>query len=202
MPDGTSLSGRDLAQLIIDQGIPLLWAPEDNNRHASYSLQTCQAGVCTKENQPIYFSPSLESPGTDHFNWLVECMAHEIYHEMQPFGQVSNTLFEEYSAYYLSTQISQLKWAQFKGYDALVPPSLIQWFTDHNLMYAYQDLELYPHKVLPMVKRVAPDNQVTQIPTDQVITFDTPSALDDLIKGTKRCIWLDSSGKVVCEPSR
>ena len=61
-------------------------------------------GVCTKENEPIYFSPSIAAQEPDPLPWLVECMAHEIYHEMQPFGQVPDTMFEEFSAYYLSTR--------------------------------------------------------------------------------------------------
>jgi hypothetical protein len=128
-------------------------------------------------------------------------MAHEIYHQMQPFGQVPDTLFEEFSAYYLSIHISQSQWARFEGYDGLEATSLTQWFTDHRLMYAYENLSLYPEKVMPMVKQVTPISTADMIASDQVITFNDSSVLSILETGRK-CLVIDATGQEVCAPSK
>jgi hypothetical protein len=201
MPDGSSLSGRVLAQFVIDHAIQMLWAPADNNSHSSYSVQNCINDFCTKENEPIYFSPSIATQEGDPLSWLVECMAHEIYHEMQPFGQVRDTLFEEFSAYYVSTRISGSQWAQFKEGDGLDAASLIRWFNDHRLLSTYRNFKLYPQKILPLVKQSSLVSIANTIPTDQVLTFDDPSALSKLGPG-KSCLVIDFLGNEVCTPSK
>ena len=60
---------------------------------------------------------------------LVKSLAHEIFHRMEPYGQVRDSQYEEFTAIYLGTQISGSTWQSFKGYDperSSLPGALVQ----------------------------------------------------------------------------
>ncbi len=160
LPDGTTLTGRQLAQFVIDRAIPVQWSPEGDRHELSYSELYCRMGVCTYALdpavvEPLYITPVIAERETGRLDTLVEMLAHEIYHRLQPFGQVRPTLFEEYSAYYLGQQVSGVSWAAFSGYDAKDPVSLARWFSDHKLADAYRHLDPYPQMVLEVIQPVA-----------------------------------------------
>ncbi len=205
MPDGSTMTGRDLAQFIIDSHIPVLWTPTDDSHQTSYSTIACAGDVCTYDDgqpgvAPLYITSSIKDLGNDRMSQIVERLAHEIYHRMQPFGKVHITLFEEYSAYYLSMQISQATWAQFKGYEVLNPACLTRWFNDTNLMYAYQHLGLYPQSVISSVNSNAQTCRLAGDPIDQpVVTSET--AAQTAPQGNITC-QVNFEGVAVCENTK
>lgn len=204
MPDGRTLTGRNLAQFIIDNAIPVLWTPADDHQ-TSYSTIACGGDVCTYDDghpgtDPIYITASIKTLEDGRMSQLVERMAHEIYHRMQPFGQVRITLFEEYSAYYLSMQISQTTWAQFKGYDARNPACLTRWFNDTNLMYAYQHLGLYPQSVISSVNLTSQACHLEGDPTEQT-AVTTETITQTTVQSDITC-QVNNEGTAICENTK
>lgn len=83
---------------------------------------------------------------------LVDSLAHEIYHYMQPNGQVRDTLYEEFSAYYIGASITQKYWTNFEDYNPLQPACLVKWFYDTHLLEGYKHLKAYPQAMMAKVE--------------------------------------------------
>src|SRR5258706_173339 len=64
---------------------------------------------------------------------LVLILAHEIFHQTQPFGAVKDTRFEEYWAFRLEAQITPAGAMSFSGFDPLVPAELDCWLHANQL---------------------------------------------------------------------
>jgi hypothetical protein len=127
--DGSLLTGKGMAQLILDQAIPVVWDTQKNCSGYGCSVCYCGDHTCTFDGEypvadPIYIDPALKADP----NALLGTLTHEIYHRMEPFGGVRDTLFEEYSAYAVETQITHAAWPVFGIFDPLVPDQIIQWF--------------------------------------------------------------------------
>ena len=149
--DGRSHSGHDLAQFVLEKGIPVEWDAQKVCGSGSCSVLYNQDGVYVYEDlEPIYINPRLRNRGEISTNLILEAMAHEIYHRMQPYGKVDINLYEEYTAFYISTHISGATWTNIEAYDPLKPACLKRWFSDHNLLHGYDGkdpyigIDLYP----------------------------------------------------------
>ncbi len=142
--DGGTLTGRSLAQFILDRSIPVVWDTENKCDGESCSLHYCYEKFCTFEDRkgsvaPIYISLRI----CNDLQSLVRTLAHEIYHRTEPFGSVPDTLFEEFNAYLVGARISGSDWPKFEGVDPLAPAKMDQWFKD-NQFTAYPGLQHYP----------------------------------------------------------
>src|SRR5688572_13134726 len=126
--DGTILTGRDLAQFLLDQAIPLVWDIQGRCHNASCSFQYCAGDTCTYEDgQPgvnaIYIFPAQAAD----MPTLVSTLAHESFHRMQLFGQVHDTRFEEFWACKVGAAFNAQSGFKFDGYDPLVSGYLLLW---------------------------------------------------------------------------
>ena len=146
--DGNTITGRQLAQFIINESIPIVWDEKNICQNISCVFQYCVSGICTFDDgqpgtDPIYIDPSIKTrePGQEII--IARTIAHEIFHRMQYYGQVKVTLYEEFTAYYVSTMITKFTEIKFKGYDPLNLICLKRWFRDHNLT-KYLIFDSYP----------------------------------------------------------
>ncbi len=159
--DGHSYSGHDLAQFVLDQAIPVGWDFKEVCHGDSCSQRYCNGDVCTHhedgkpEVDPIYISLYFMTLKEDQMQRLVESLAHEIFHRMEPYGPVKDTQYEEFSAIFLAAQISRSTWQNFKGYDTRNPACLKRWFSNHRLFW-YLDLPAYPQSVAASLESPTP----------------------------------------------
>jgi hypothetical protein len=154
--DGSLLTGKTLAKLILDQSIPVLWDAEKKCGGAGCSIRHCDEQGCNYQDtdvEPIYIHPVLR----DDPNALLGTLAHELYHRLEPFGGVRDTLFEEYCAYAVEVQLSGANSPKFGIFDPLVPADLHGWFHHYQIDDKYQ-IENYPAAILPLVKGTNAEN--------------------------------------------
>jgi len=142
--DGRTLTGRDLAQFVFDNEIPVVWDADNVCGGSSCSVLTCTDAGCVYAGQspgvdPLYIRPTLQGDAVGTLNAL----AHEIFHRTQPFGVVADTKFEEYWAFRVGNLIAPKTWPVFDGYDPMVSGWLFLWLRD-NGMGAYYSLADYP----------------------------------------------------------
>jgi len=137
--DGSTLTGRSLAQFLRASQIPVIWDDEGACRGSSCSLQYCDSGgACGYEDgkpgvDPIYLNPGARDQKVGQIARVAAELAHEIFHRTQPFGEVGSSQFEEYWAFNIQTQIFKASWPDFKGYDPMDVDSLHQWFSMHMM---------------------------------------------------------------------
>lgn len=179
--DGSTISGNALAQFVLDHAIPLVWDTGNVCHGDSCSVNYCTGDVCTHEGgqpgvAPIYISLYFKNLKEDQMRRLVESLAHEIYHRMEPFGQVKDSEYEEFTAIYLSAQISGSTWQNFKGYDPRNPVCLKRWFNNHRL-FSYLDLPVYPQSVAASL--------ASPVPTD--CTLDGDLICTTTLEGQANC---------------
>jgi hypothetical protein len=149
--DGSTTTGRELAQYLVDQAIPVRWDVQ-NVCHGSCSVRYCRPDqTCGYEDGQPGAEPILvhvlyagDVPS------LVLILAHEIFHRTQPFGPVKDTRFEEYWAFRLEAQITAAGAMNFSGFDPLVPAELDGWL-HANQLDGYLVLPQYPPAALAPV---------------------------------------------------
>lgn len=154
--DGRSISGHELAEYVLEYAIPIVWGSADICHGNSCSKNSCQGDICTYnygENGvlPIYINPSIQTERGTQMSHLVDNLAHEIYHRTQPFGPVIDSLYEEFSAYYIGASISGVSWTNFEDYNPLQPACLVKWFYDNHLLDGYKQFNTYSLSVVPWV---------------------------------------------------
>jgi hypothetical protein len=147
--DGLHITGRDLAKLVFEQEIEVLWGSEDNcggnscaPRSVCYDLD-CVANNNYVKIYPVYISQRYQDTGKFPLSQLAGGLAHELYHRSQPFGPVAPSQYEEYWAYYIGAQVAQIDWLTFKGYDSLDAACLKAWFLDNGTS-SYAGIDPYP----------------------------------------------------------
>jgi hypothetical protein len=147
--NGRVLSGRSLAQSVIDNDIAITWGSEDIcggsscARRYICSSQECIENYVSTEPKIVYITADLNRNTRKSFAYLVKTLAHELYHLTLPFGPVASSLYEEYWAFYIGTQISKAGWMEFDRYDPHKAACLERWFVVYGLG-AYDELEVYP----------------------------------------------------------
>jgi hypothetical protein len=181
LPDGETLTGHGLAQFVLDKEIPIVWDEKNVCGGNSCSVRYCLGTTCSHQDsdlpgvQPIYLRLALK---TGAENLLVESMAHEIYHYTEPFGQVDDSLFEEYLAFYGSARIAHTRGMDDASQAPMQPDCLKGWFENHFLMYGYTQVQVYPPSLMASVdttsqtcsrvekaaQQPTPDIQITQQP--------------------------------------
>ena len=140
--DGSTLSGQQLAQFVLDNQTPVEWGTNDICQGNSCVLRFS----CQNEQCPIYITASLKDKANSDIVPLAETLAHEIFHHTEPFGYVKDTRFEEFLAFYVASRITKTSWVNFDGYDPLNPACVKLWFVNHHLT-VFNDYTLYPRAV-------------------------------------------------------
>ena len=150
--DGRLITGRDLALFLLDQRIPVAWDTK-NVCHGG----SCSSKVHVRDSEiwnfddgapgvePIYVRVAYQ---TDMAS-LVSTLAHEAFHRTLPFGEVRDSLFEEYWAYYVQRTASSAGGLRFGRYDPYDQGQLAMWFAD-NRLFGYDSLPAYPPSVQPL----------------------------------------------------
>ena len=137
--NGTSLSGQQLAQYILDNNIIITW-----NTNPAYSGSWVDRG----ETGNIYINPELKDANEAQMTRLVGTLAHEIFHSTTPFSQVEDTLYEEYWAFYVGSKVSGKAQADFNSFNPEAPASLKLWFETNNRSDYLDELEMYPENIV------------------------------------------------------
>ncbi len=153
--DGSTLTGRNLAQFLLDEGIPLVWDVQGRCRNGTCSFQYCPTETCTYEDgqpgvDPIYIFPAHAAD----MPTLVATLAHESFHRMQLFGPVHDTRFEEFWACKVGAAFNAQSGFKFDGYDPMVSGYLLLWIRDNGLT-PYFDLPNYPPSIAAELERQA-----------------------------------------------
>jgi hypothetical protein len=152
--DGSSLTGRSLAEYLLAHGIPVVWDTGKVCGGGSCSLISCApgpVGPCNYANTqsgvaPIY----VRTAERGDMPALVDTLAHETFHRTQPFGAVPDTRFEEYWAFRIEYHIAPETWLTFGAYDPLDGNHLNLWIRDNGLEPYFQLAE-YPASVAALV---------------------------------------------------
>jgi hypothetical protein len=140
--DGYSLSGQQLAQYILDHGVVITWNTDPVYGEISWT----DRGVTGN----IYINPELKESYEMRMVNLVGTMAHETFHRTTPFGQVEDTLYEEYWAFYVGACVSGQANADYDHFNPLSPDSLRKWFKYNSRDGYLDDYPLYPQSVAAM----------------------------------------------------
>lgn len=172
--EGSSFSGHDLAQFVLEHHIPIVWDFKKFCGGGSCSRKYCQGDLCTYTGgrpriAPIYISLLPQDREGIKLDNLVGTLAHEIYHRTQPNGMVEDTLYEEYSAYYVGASMSKQRWMQSENYNPMQPACLELWFYDHHLLDVYKGLNAYPESVVPKVDTSSITCMPGKRPTSQAV---------------------------------
>lgn len=175
LPDGHSLCGRDLYQFINNYPTPIKWDPNHECQAAACQAISCSKTTCIYENQgqgevPIIINPETVNNAEDPYLFLVDTIAHEIFHRMQWFGPVDITQYEEFLAIVIAAKITGSELANYEDYDPLQPICLKRWFHNHHLDH-YNSLALYPLSVMETMD-VEMMDQPCQLPGDTVCIED------------------------------
>jgi len=147
--DGMTITGRELAQLVVEIGILVRWGSEEEcNGNSCARRFTCPDMDCIENYQsekvyPIYISQRFQDSENITLARLAGSVAHELYHHTLPFGPVSTNLYEEYWAYYIGAQVEKARWAIFERYDPNSEACLMAWFRVHG-QTGYFGSDVYP----------------------------------------------------------
>ena len=158
--DGIQLTGRNLALLAVEKDISIRWGSKDicggNSCARRYicSNQECIDNYASTEPLIIFLTTELKANTQKNFSYLVKTLAHELYHQTLPFGPVATSLYEEYWAFYIGTQISKAGWMEFEQYNPLKAICLERWFQVYGLE-AYDNTDLYPTNLQADVDRTS-----------------------------------------------
>ncbi len=148
--DSHDLTGRKIAQMIIDQRISVQWNVHKKYGGNSYSERpACHKKSCAEDrenHQPIMIDTHYLDPGQQNLANLADTLAHEMIHHMLPFGNIEDTLYEEFWAYSIGLQISKSKQLDLRGYSPLQATCLTQWFNMNHLTY-YSGMQYYPQSI-------------------------------------------------------
>jgi hypothetical protein len=147
--DHIVVSGRSLAEYALKINIEVLWGSDEICNGNSCSLRPrCPDAACVadyKRNKynPLYISQRYNETTPEMLVKLAGSLAHELYHYQWPFGPVETTLYEEYWAYYIGSQIRQDGWGDFSSYNPYNAACLKNWFTDRGVK-GYYTVQVYP----------------------------------------------------------
>ena len=151
--DGTTTTGRALAEFLRDHDIPVVWGTAQDCRGYSCSAKSCakDGTQCTYDTSTTGVAPIFIRAG-EHGDLpaLTDTLAHEIFHRTQPFGPVRDTQFEEYWAFRVEYHIHAEPWLTFGNYDPLDANHLSMWIRE-NKMNDYLSLPAYPASVAALV---------------------------------------------------
>lgn len=176
--DGRTLTGRDLAQYLLSQAIPVVWDTDQVCGNGSCNLQYCTVDTCTHDDgkpgvEPIYIHLTKAAD----MQSLLGTLAHETFHRTQPFGAVWDTRFEEYWAFRIAANISGADWPNFGNYDPLDAGHLNLWIKENNLD-PYFELQEYPATIVPLAQSAyVGGDPFDGIPAEAFAT--TPASADE-----------------------
>jgi hypothetical protein len=86
-----------LAQYVVDQAVVITW-----NTSSLY----IGSWVDRDNTKTIYINPELKEETEMQMIHLVSDISHEIFHDLTPFNQKADTLYEEYWAFYVGACVS------------------------------------------------------------------------------------------------
>jgi hypothetical protein len=147
--DGSTLTGRDLAMVVIERSVPVSWGSKlICNGNSCAKRFACENMECVEnfkpdEVYPIYISQRYQDTENITLARLAGSLAHELYHYILPFDSVQTSLYEEYWAFYIGAQVEQAKWAIFDPYDPNTAACLMAWFRVHG-QKGYFGSDIYP----------------------------------------------------------
>jgi len=147
--NGRTLTGKDLAQFVKQNRIPVVWGSADICNGSSCSKLYCSMdGQCEYEDgqagvDPIYINAGARDQLAGQKARIAAEIAHEGFHRMRLFGKVKATQIEEYWAFYIDAQISKASWPKFNGVEPMDESQLEHWFSMH-MMRGYLKLDAYP----------------------------------------------------------
>jgi hypothetical protein len=171
--DGRSVTGHELAQFLLDERIPVVWDTQNVCGGGSCSVKTRTRGMWTFEAEPTRVEPIYTRLAyqTD-MDGLVCTLAHEAFHRTRPFGQVRDSQFEEFWAFYVGSAAAPGAGLKFGPYDPFDPGHLALWFRD-NRLDGYEHLPAYPPSVQPLVsdESIAASRRYDGVPS---VAFGAP----------------------------
>jgi hypothetical protein len=132
--DGYSLTGQELAQYVVDQAVVITW-----NTSPIY----IGSWVDRDNTKIIFINPDLKEETEMQMINLVGEISHEIFHDLTPFNQKGDTLYEEYWAFYVGACVSGQSLKSFYTHP-MSSGSLTQWFKANNRGNYLGEYEMYP----------------------------------------------------------
>ena len=147
-----SQAGRQFAEFIRDERIPLAWGEDMGNICGKIAKTVDASGRWMIEpGTPIKINASLANSGSI---MLATVIAHEAFHYTQPFGQVASSLYEEFQAMALEDTIWRESNAQMvptpQIYDPYKETDLLHFFAEHGELTGSQYYAQYRQGTLAM----------------------------------------------------
>ena len=140
--DGTSLTGQQLAQYVVDHAVTITWNTDPAYGESSW--------VDRGETDNVYINPGLQKSTEMQMVNLVGTLAHEMFHRTTPFNQEEDTLYEEYWAFYVGSCVSGKAQADFSHFNPLSTANLKLWFEANNRSDYLGTFAPYPQAVVAM----------------------------------------------------
>ena len=137
--DGFSLTGRKLAQYVIDQDVVITW-----------NTSTMYPGSWADRDNTgtLYINPSYQEETEAQMVNLVNEVAHELFHDLVPFNQKADSLYEEYLAFYVGACVSGQSTESFEHIDPTSSGSLAEWFKSNRHGAYLGRYEMYPEDIV------------------------------------------------------
>jgi hypothetical protein len=137
--DGYTLTGQKLAQYVVDQALVITW-----------NTSTIYIGswVDRDNTGTIYINPGYKEETETQMINLVSEISHEIFHDLTPFNQKADTLYEEYWAFYVGACVSGQSTEDFEHFNPISSASLTQWFETNNRGNYLGVFEMYPEDMV------------------------------------------------------
>jgi hypothetical protein len=142
MWDGTTLTGQQLAQYVLDHAVVITWSTDPAYGDSSW--------VDRGETDNVYINTGLQEKDEMQMIRLVDTLAHEMFHRTNPFSQVEDSLYEEYWAFYVGSCVSGRAAADFDHFNPLSTASLKLWFKPNKLSAYLDEFPAYPATVVAM----------------------------------------------------
>ena len=136
---GYFITSQMLAQHVIDHAVVIAW---------NTSTIFPDSWVDRDNTGTIYINPAFQEKTATQMDYLVSEIAHEIYHDLTPFNQKADTLYEEYWAFYVGACVSGLSTVTIKLYNPLSSASLTQWFIISRHSSYLDKYDMYPENVV------------------------------------------------------
>jgi len=152
--EGESLTGREIANSVIDQGVTIQWNTKNECNGSSCTERpvcrldsSCPAAGDNRGHVDIVIAKRYQDRKTLDLSRLAGTIAHEMIHYLMPFGGADDTLYEEYWAFTVGAQIYKQSGLDFEGFNPLRESCLKIWFKTNDRDY-YGYLKPYPPSVL------------------------------------------------------
>jgi hypothetical protein len=161
--DEKPLTGREIAKAVIDLNVNIQWNTNNECNGSSCTERpvcrldsTCKPAGENLGHVDIVIAARYQDRNSFNISKLAGTIAHEMVHYLMPFGGPDDTLYEEFWAFAVGSQISKNTTLDFEGYNPLKESCLKLWYHANQRDF-YRFLPSYPPSIQPSADTQQPN---------------------------------------------